>query len=185
MSDLDIEQIEQKIKERLSALSDPQRVDAKRRRDVCFGVTQAATSLLVERRRVRQAIEADKKAETRRAILVYGGIAAGIALNWFLMEEGKGFQFTLGALIAVAAALWGVGLWWRRERLRQEFVGISREVNVLLAMWMGAGADGSDFWSYSGFSDAETGEIDWGSERCRRWWREVQLSLLLQVAAGY
>jgi hypothetical protein len=176
---------EREIEARLAELSDAQRIDLKRRRDICSGVIHASASLFVARARVRNAIKAHEKKDTRRSALAFGTLIVGIVIDWFLRDEGKVFQFTAGTFIALAALLWGLGWWWRGEELRRQLITIERDLTPLLATFVGAGATASDFWGYGQLADVEAGEIDWTSREYRDWWRELQLMLLMAVGGHY
>jgi hypothetical protein len=74
------------VEARLKALSDAQRIDLRRRRDMCQGVMQASASFFAERARLQHTLDARKKRIGRREMLFLGAIVAGAILHWFLIR---------------------------------------------------------------------------------------------------
>jgi hypothetical protein len=164
------------VEARLKALSDAQRIDLRRRRDMCQGVMQASASFFAERARLQHTLDARKKRIGRREMLFLGAIVAGAILHWFLIQ-GKEFQFSLGILVMLIAALWWLLDHLDAASIERNLARVNCNLNLLLATWVGAGAFGNEFWRYGRFADAETGEIDWDSDKFHDWWSALQETL--------
>ena len=172
------------FRERLTALTEVQRIEFERRYDACRGVKESSLPLFWEHASLQRDIDAYTERYGLRMLKYLGAGAVGFALYWNFQNESKGSLHTLGIGIMAITALVFCMQWWDHVRRRNRIADLNRDLFLLLSTWIGAGADASAFWHYGRLIDATTGKIDDSSARYQDWWFAVQETLLRALNRG-
>lgn len=88
------------VEARIAALNDAERVDLRRRNDICSGVIQVVKEGLVmeplffERRELRTSMQKLQKIKDRSVLIIMGWGLVGGAIYWSFNDTSQGFQLT-------------------------------------------------------------------------------------------
>lgn len=157
-------------------LSEFERLEFGRRKDVTYAVIPHAARLFHERALLDERIENESKAAHSYWYWIIGG--GGLALQFFLSSMVFEFTWGTGSLITLGA----VASWWLRQYelvklrvLRDKCTGRLYELEMI---WNSATGEGT-FWSISDFaSDFYPSTKD---SKFHEWWLEQELSILQRV----
>lgn len=156
-------------------LSEFERLEFNRRRDVAYAVIPAAVRLFSERAKLEERIKSTSKAA--RSYWYWIIIAGGVVLNYFMSDEIN--RFTWGTGIALMAIFMWYSKQYQLEQLKSQRDKYNGRLYELEVVWNGATGSGISFWDINRFA----GEFGFDSEEsvfCD-WWTKQTGSILARV----
>lgn len=156
-------------------LSEFERLEFNRRRDVAYAVIPAAVRLFSERAKLEERIKSTSKAA--RSYWYWIIIAGGVVLNYFMSDEIN--RFTWGTGIALMAIFMWYSKQYQLEQLKSQRDKYNGRLYELEVVWNGATGSGISFWDINRFA----GEFGFDSEEsvfCD-WWAKQTGSILARV----
>lgn len=156
-------------------LSEFERLEFNRRKDVAYAVIPAAVRLFGERAKLEKRIKNTSK--IARSYWYWIVIVGGVVLNYFLSNDTH--RFTWGTGIAILA----IFMWYSKqyevgqlESQRDKYNGRLYELEMT---WSGATGSNIAFWDINRF--AEEFGFDREDEVFRDWWAKQAASILARV----
>lgn len=156
-------------------LSEFERLEFNRRRDVAYAVIPAAIRLFSERIKLEERIKSTSK--TARSYWYWIIIAGGVVLNYFMSDDTH--RFTWGTGIALMAIFMWYSKQYQLEQLKSQRDKYNGRLYELEVVWNGATGSSITFWDINRFA----GEFGFDSEDnvfCD-WWAKQTVSILARV----
>ncbi|MDO8810847.1 MAG: hypothetical protein Q7J38_02300 [Gallionella sp.] len=156
-------------------LSEFERLEFNRRRDVAYAVIPAAIRLFSERTKLEERINSTSK--TARSYWYWVVIAGGVVLNYFMSDDIH--RFTWGTGIALIAIFMWYSKQYQLEQLKSQRDKYNGRLYELEVVWNGATGSSITFWDINRFA----GEFGFDSEEnvfCD-WWAKQTASILARV----
>lgn len=156
-------------------LSELERLEFNRRRDVAYAVIPAAIRLFSERTKLEERIKNTSK--TARSYWYWIVIAGGVVLNYFM--SGDTYRFTWGTGVALLAIFMWYSKQYQLEQLKSQRDKYNGRLYELEVVWNGATGSIITFWDINRFA----GEFGFDSEEsvfCD-WWAKQTTSILARV----
>ena len=156
-------------------LSELERLEFNRRRDLAYAVIPAAIRLFSERNKLEERIKSTSK--TARSYWYWIVIAGGVVLNYFMSDDT--YRFTWGTGVALLAIFMWYSKQYQLEQLKSQRDKYNGRIYELEVVWNGATGNSVTFWDINRFA----GEFGFDSEDdafCD-WWAKQTASILARV----
>jgi len=156
-------------------LSELEKLEFNRRRDMAYAVIPAAIRLFSERNKLEERIKSTSK--TARSYWYWVVIAGGVVLNYFMSDDAH--RFTWGTGIALLAIFMWYSKQYQLEQLKSQRDKYNGRLYELEVVWNGATGNSITFWDINRFA----GEFGFDSEDnafCD-WWAKQTASILTRV----
>jgi hypothetical protein len=156
-------------------LSELERLEFSRRRDLAYAVIPAAIRLFSERNKLEERIKSTSK--TARSYWYWIVIAVGVVLNYFMSDDT--YRFTWGTGVALLAIFMWYSKQYQLEQLKSQRDKYNGRLYELEVVWNGATGNSVTFWDINRFA----GEFGFDSEDnafCD-WWAKQTASILARV----
>jgi len=157
------------------ALSELEKLEFNRRRDLAYAVIPAAVRLFSERNKLEERIKSTSK--TARSYWYWVVIAGGVVLNYFMSDDTH--RFTWGTGIALLAIFMWYSKQYQLEQLKSQRDKYNGRLYELEVVWNGATGNSIAFWDINRFA----GEFGFDSEGdifCG-WWAKQTASILARI----
>src|SRR3989338_1807096 len=157
------------------ALSELEKLEFNRRRDLAYAVIPAAVRLFSERNKLEERIKSTSK--IARSYWYWIVIVGGVVLNYFLSDDTH--RFTWGTGIALLAIFMWYSKQYQLEQLKSQRDKYNGRLYELEVVWNGATGNSIAFWDINRFAgefwvDSE-GDIFCG------WWAKQTASILARI----